>query len=145
MFLEQFRPKWNKGNWDLLCNWLQIIHNRARICEDAGWVVPPIHESSGGCWMQMQLSCVSKDDWIVRNVPILITDNLHIIISVGLEWAVKRKNDGVWSLVMSKKSLVQGREGQNVILHQTYDFVSFWFFFSKKFLSYLLEWNWLCV
>lgn len=120
MFLEQFCPKWDKGNWDLLCNWLQIIDKWGRICEDAGRVVPLTHESSGGCWMQMQLSPVSKDDCIVRDLPVLkITDNLHIIISVGLEWAVKRKDDRVWSLVMSKKSLAQGREGQNVILHQT--------------------------
>lgn len=76
--------------------------------------------------MQTQLSCASKDDCIVRNLSVLkITDNLHVIISVGLEWVVKRKDDGVWSSVMSKKSLAQDREGQNVILHQTYDFVSF--------------------
>jgi len=45
-------------------------------------------------------------------------DNLHIMMCVGLEWAIKRKDARVWSLVMFKKSLVQGREGQNVILHQ---------------------------
>lgn len=25
VFLEQFCPMWDKENWDLLCNWLQII------------------------------------------------------------------------------------------------------------------------
>lgn len=25
VFLEQFCPTWDKENWELLCNWLQII------------------------------------------------------------------------------------------------------------------------
>lgn len=135
-FLNSFVPSGIKET-GIFCvqNWLQIIDKWGRICEDAGWVVPPTHESSGGCWMQMQLSRVSKDDCIVRDLPVLkITDNLHIIISVGLEWAVKRKDDRVWSLVMSKKSLAQGREGQNVILHQTWFFWVSDSFFQRSFL-----------
>lgn len=65
--------------------------------------------------MQTQLSFASKNDSIVRNLK--NTDTLHIIISVGLEWAVKRKDDRVWSLLMSEKSIVQGREGLHIILH----------------------------
>lgn len=67
--------------------------------------------------MQTQLNFASKNDGVVRNLK--ITDTLHIIISVGLEWAVERKDDRVWSLLMSEKSIVQGREGQHVILHQS--------------------------
>lgn len=63
------------------------------------------------------LSFASKNDGIVTNSK--NTDILHIIISVGLEWAVKRKDDRVWSLLMSEKSIVQGRKGLHVILHQT--------------------------
>ena len=74
-----------------------------------------------GCKHSSILS--SKDDGVVRNLKITYT--LHIIIFVGLEWAVKRKAYRVWSLFMSKKSIVQGREGQHVILHEAYHFMSF--------------------
>lgn len=117
MPLEQFCPKWDNGKRDLLYIWQKIIDKWGRICENAGQALPLTHESSGGCWMQTQLSFASKNDGIVRNLK--ITDTLHIIISVGLEWAVKRKDDSVWSSLMSEKSIVQGREGLHVILHQT--------------------------
>lgn len=73
--------------------------------------------------MEKQLSCASKDDYIVRNLPLIkITYNLHIVTSVGLQWVVKRKDDRVWSLVMSNSSPKQGKIVSSWIIHH---FVSF--------------------
>lgn len=103
MPVEQFCPKWDNGKRDLVYIWLKIIDKWGRICEDAGQALPLTHESSGGCWMQTQLSFASKKDGIVSNLKII--DTLHIIISVGLEWAVKREDDRVWSLLMSERKV----------------------------------------
>lgn len=133
-FLNAFVPSGIRESGLFCVTGYKLLINGAG-SEDAGWVVPPTHESSGGCWMQTQLSCASKDDCIVRDFPILkIINNLHIIISVGLEWAVKRKDDSVWSLVMSKKSLAQGRGDST---SSCIKFMIFWVsdsFFQRSFL-----------
>lgn len=131
-FLTSFVPSELRETGIFRVSGCELLVNRAGYVRTQGWVVPLTQESSGGCWMQTQLSCASEDDCIGRNSLVLkITDNLHIIVSVGLEWAVRRKDHRVWSLVMSKKSLLWDSEGQNIILHQTWTFCEFLILFVK--------------
>lgn len=65
-FLNSFVPSRPRETGIFYVTGYKLLVNRAGYVTTQQWVVPLTQESSGGCWMQEQLSCASEGACIVR-------------------------------------------------------------------------------